>query len=174
MTFRLVYVEFFPGNLACRTACVYLCASMCVSPPCFYAHATLATPSAARRSSVRPSKTPHTHTHTHHSPCPACGQTARWHPTKRPTVDTYTLRLTVHYGPLTESPPQSFLVFLFLEVHIMRREGVCLSVLPSVSLYAIWPISLSWTENIGALLHNHRTMCICACVCVSVCFRRQL
>lgn len=140
---------------------------MCVSPPCSYVHLTLAPPSAAHRSSLLPSKSPHTHMYQRSPRILACGQTARWHHTKWPTVDTHTSwhKWPTPCGPPTESPSQSFCFFLWIDVHVglINAQNGSLSVLPSVSLYAIWPTSLSWIENIGAHPHDYQ-QCMCVCV----------
>lgn len=142
---------------------------MCVSPPCSHVHPTLAPPSATRRSSVRPQQGS---SRTHTAPCVqlVVRQPCGIEPNDQRFVHTCCdLHCMVHKHQVP-------LIFpLFSEVHIgsikALKESVSLSVLPSVSLCAIWPSLLPWIENIGAHLHYQQFICVSVCACV---FRRQL
>lgn len=140
MKVRLVFIEFLPGNppQAGQPVCIHVCESSLLLCPC-HAGTTICCPSK-----FCPAQQESSHTHTHSSPCPACGQTARWHHTKWPTVDTHTLRPTVHYGPPTESPSKSFCFFLFLDAHVglINAQKGCLPVCLSLRLFLSMPFGL--------------------------------
>lgn len=170
MIVRLAFIETLPGNTGClttgRAACVH---------PCVWVHLALMSIPRWHHHLLPvevlsgPSKAPRAHTQLPVSSLWSDSHVA---------LNQMTNGLCTHAVTFTiwSTNTKSLSIFpLFFEVHIgsikALKESVSLSVLPSVSLCAIWPSLLPWIENIGAHLHYQQFICVSVCACV---FRRQL